>query len=108
VTSTPRRKPPTCGSSPGANLDGISTAYRDSWESVHGDLDGWTFDPRNTLTAIDEPGLDRGRRVDYLLVRCADHGPTLRITDCRLALDRPIGGLLPSDHYGVTAHLATF
>lgn len=90
------------------SLDGTSTAYRDCWESVHGDLPGWTFDPRNPLTAIDEPWLDRGRRVDYLLVGCADHGPTLRITDCRLTLDRPVDGSLPSDHYGLTADLATF
>jgi len=88
------------------SLDGTSTAYRDCWESTHGNEDGWTFDPRNPLSAIDEPGLDRGRRIDYLLVRCGDHGPTLSVEDCRLALHRPLSGVMPSDHYGVVADLA--
>jgi endonuclease/exonuclease/phosphatase family metal-dependent hydrolase len=88
------------------SLDGLSTAYRDCWESVHGDAPGWTVDPANPLTAKDEPGLDRGRRIDYLLVRCGDHGPALAITDCRRVLDAPVQGVWPSDHYGVLADLA--
>jgi endonuclease/exonuclease/phosphatase family metal-dependent hydrolase len=87
------------------SLDGTSTAYRDCWESVHGGDPGLTFDPRNPLAAVDEPDLDRGRRIDYLLVRCGDHGPTLRVADCRLAFDRPVGGVMASDHYGVVADL---
>lgn len=87
------------------SLTGLSTAYRDCWESVHGNASGATFDPDNPLTAIDEPGLDRGRRIDYLLVRCGDHGPTLTVGDCRVALDRPVGGSFPSDHYAVLADL---
>jgi endonuclease/exonuclease/phosphatase family metal-dependent hydrolase len=88
------------------SLEGVSTAYRDVWESVHGEALGWTFDPRNPLTAIDEPGLDRGRRIDCLLVRCADHGPTLRIAAAGLAVDEPVDGVHPSDHHGVYADLA--
>jgi endonuclease/exonuclease/phosphatase family metal-dependent hydrolase len=87
------------------SLDGTSTAYRDCWESVHGQEPGLTFEPGNPLTALDEPGLDRGRRIDYLLVRCGDHGPTLRIADCRLALEEPVDGVMASDHYGVVADL---
>src|SRR4051794_35435899 len=89
------------------SLEGTSTAYRDGWESVHGDARGHTFDPRNPLTAIDEPGLDRGRRIDYLLVRCGDHGPTLRIADASLAVHEPVDEVQPSDHYGVVADLVT-
>lgn len=88
-----------------ASLEGVSTAYRDVWESVHGDAPGHTFDPANPLTAIDEPGLDRGRRIDYLLVRCGDHGPTLRIADAGLAVHEPVDCVQPSDHYGVVAEL---
>jgi endonuclease/exonuclease/phosphatase family metal-dependent hydrolase len=103
------------------SLDGFSTAYRDCWESVHGDDRGWTVDPANPLraivqqgwtfaaanplSAIDEPCLDRGRRIDYLLVRCGDHGPTLRVADCRRVFDEPVGGVMASDHYGVVADL---
>ena len=87
------------------SLEGLSTAYRDAWESVHGEATGWTFHPGNPLTAIDEPGLDRGRRIDYVLVRCGDHGPTLRIADAGLALHEPVDGVQASDHYGVFADL---
>ncbi len=87
------------------SLDGASVAYRDAWVSARGDEPGPTFDVGNPLTRIDEPGLDRGRRVDYLLVRCGDHGPTLRIVDCRLALVEPVEGVQPSDHFAVVADL---
>jgi endonuclease/exonuclease/phosphatase family metal-dependent hydrolase len=87
------------------SLDGTSTAYRDCWESVHGGEPGLTFEPRNPLSTIDEPGLDRGRRIDYVLVRCGDHGPTLHIAGCRRVLDQPVGGVMASDHYGVVTDL---
>jgi endonuclease/exonuclease/phosphatase family metal-dependent hydrolase len=87
------------------SLDGTSTAYRDCWESVHGTEPGLTFEPGNPLSAVDEPSLDRGRRIDYLLIRCGDHGPTLRIADCRRVFDEPVDGVLASDHYGVVADL---
>jgi endonuclease/exonuclease/phosphatase family metal-dependent hydrolase len=87
------------------SLEGVSTAYRDAWENVHGDEPGHTLDPRNPLRQIEEPGEPRGRRVDYLLVRCGDHGPTLRIADAGLAVYEPVDGVQPSDHYGVFADL---
>jgi endonuclease/exonuclease/phosphatase family metal-dependent hydrolase len=87
------------------SLDGTSIAYRDCWESMHGDEPGWTIDPDNPLTHHEERDVNRGRRIDYLLVRCHDHGPTLRIADCRLALDQPMAGVMASDHYGVVADL---
>lgn len=59
--------------------------------------------PRQLLG--DEPHLDRDRRIDYLLVRCGDHGPSLHIADCRRVLDQPVGGVMASDHYGVIADL---
>jgi endonuclease/exonuclease/phosphatase family metal-dependent hydrolase len=87
------------------SLDGTSTAYRDCWESVHGADPGWTIDPGNPLTHLEERDVNRGRRIDYLLVRCGDHGPTLRIADCRRVFDEPVGGVMASDHYGVVADL---
>ncbi len=50
-------------------------------------------------------GLDRARRIDYLLVRCGGHGPTLRIARCQVALDSPVDGVIASDHYAVVADL---
>ncbi len=49
--------------------------------------------------------LPQGRRIDHLLIRCGDHGPTVRITDAGLAVHEPVGGVQPSDHYGVFADL---
>jgi endonuclease/exonuclease/phosphatase family metal-dependent hydrolase len=87
------------------SLDDTSTAYRDCWESVRGNDPGWTIDPDNPLTHHEERDVNRGRRIDYLLVRCGDHGPTLAITDCHLALNQPVAGAMASDHYGVVADL---
>ena len=51
--------------------------------------------------------LERGRRIDYLFVRCGGdgHGPTLDVRSCRRLFDRPVDGVRPSDHFGVTADL---
>jgi hypothetical protein len=46
------------------------------------------------------------RRIAYILVRCGDAGPTLRIVACRLAFDAPCSGVWASDHIGVVADLA--
>ena len=84
----------------------MSTAYRDCWESVHGNEPGFTLDPDNPLTHNEQGDFNRGRRIDCLLVRCHAHGPTLRIDDCNLALNEPIGDVWPSDHFGVFATLS--
>ena len=44
--------------------------------------------------------------LHYVLVRCGDHGPTLRIVDAGLAVHEPVDGMQPSDHDGVSADLA--
>jgi endonuclease/exonuclease/phosphatase family metal-dependent hydrolase len=49
--------------------------------------------------------LERGRRIDYILVRSGPHGPVLDIADCRRVLTDPIDGVQPSDHYGLLADL---
>jgi endonuclease/exonuclease/phosphatase family metal-dependent hydrolase len=48
--------------------------------------------------------LERGRRIDHVLVRCAEHGPD--ITACARLFDRPVEGVWASDHFGVVADLA--
>jgi endonuclease/exonuclease/phosphatase family metal-dependent hydrolase len=88
------------------SLDGISVAYRDAWEAVHADLPGHTFAADNPLTRAGEMALELGRRIDYVLVRCGTHGPSLDILDCRLLLDAAVNGVWASDHYAVLAELA--
>jgi hypothetical protein len=49
--------------------------------------------------------LEPGRRLDYILIRCGDHGPTLDVAFCARVLDEPFNGVWPSDHYAVLADL---
>ena len=89
------------------SLDGMSVAYRDAWSS---DDPGHTFTPENPTMPTGETGdwlLEPGRRIDYILVRCSDHGPTLDTRSCARLFDAPVDGVWASDHFGVTAELAT-
>ncbi|GII81893.1 hypothetical protein Sru01_68750 [Sphaerisporangium rufum] len=49
--------------------------------------------------------METGRRIDYVLVRCAGNGPTLRLAGCRRIFDRPAAGVWAGDHFGVLADL---
>jgi endonuclease/exonuclease/phosphatase family metal-dependent hydrolase len=82
------------------SLDGISVAYHDATD---GQL---TFTPDNPLVAAGEMPLEPGRRIDYVMVRCGTHGPTLRTVSARRVFDRPVDGIWPSDHFGVLAEFA--
>jgi endonuclease/exonuclease/phosphatase family metal-dependent hydrolase len=87
------------------SLDGVSVRYEDAWEAVHPHDAGHTFTPRNPLVRAGEMPLERGRRIDHVLVRSGPHGPLLDVADCRLVLDRPVDGVWASDHFGVLADL---
>lgn len=88
------------------SLDGTSVAYRDAWAAAHPDEPGHTFTPWNPLERAGEMSLELGRRIDYVMVRCGVHGPTLEVADCWLAFDEPVGGVWASDHFAVVADLA--
>jgi endonuclease/exonuclease/phosphatase family metal-dependent hydrolase len=86
------------------SLDGLSVAYCDAWAVTQPGEQGLTFDPANPLVEghwRHEPG----RRLDYILIRCDDHGPTLGVRDCRQLLADDRGGGWASDHYGVIVEL---
>jgi endonuclease/exonuclease/phosphatase family metal-dependent hydrolase len=89
------------------SLGGMSVAYRDAWEHVHPGDPGHTVTPRNPLLSEGTWPLERGRRIDYLLVRCGGHGhgPTLDIVACSRLFDEPVDGVWASDHFGVIADL---
>lgn len=91
------------------SLNGMSVCYRDAWATVQPGKPGHTFTPDNALTTTAEGGtweLEPGRRIDYILVRCLSHGPTLHVTACQRFLDVPFHGIWASDHFGVTADLS--
>ena len=75
-------------------------------ERAQPDVKTRTFDPRNPLVPTGSMPLDRGRRIDYVMVRSGTHGPTLDVVSCELALAEPVDGLFASDHFGVIAELA--
>ena len=90
------------------SLDGTSVCYEDAWAAAHPDSaasDGHTFTPANPLVRAGEMPLERGRRIDYVLVRCAEHGPTLDVVGCSLVFAEPVDGVWASDHFGVVADL---
>jgi endonuclease/exonuclease/phosphatase family metal-dependent hydrolase len=87
-------------------LGGTSVCYRDAWESAHPGHPGQTFSPLNPLVTSGNWPLELGRRIDYVMVRCTDHGPTLDIAACERIFDEPIEGVWASDHFGIVAELA--
>jgi endonuclease/exonuclease/phosphatase family metal-dependent hydrolase len=88
------------------SLEGLSVSYHDAWETAHPDEPGHTFTPANPLVAAGDMPLVRPRRIDYVLVRGTNHGPTLRVARCELAFTGRPGGVPPSDHFGLVADLA--
>jgi endonuclease/exonuclease/phosphatase family metal-dependent hydrolase len=89
------------------SLGDTSVCYRDAWESAHPGVPGHTFSPRNPLVSGgDNWPLELGRWIDYVMVRCGDHGPTLEVTACERLFDKPVDGVWASNHFGVVADLA--
>jgi endonuclease/exonuclease/phosphatase family metal-dependent hydrolase len=89
------------------SLGETSVCYRDAWESTHPGDPGHTFTPHNPLVVSgDNWPLELGRRIDYVMVRCGDHGPTLEVTSCERIFDEAVDGVWASDHFGVVADLA--
>ena len=91
------------------SLDGTSVCYRDAWDAAHPGEPGHTFTPENPNVPAGEKGswvLEPGRRIDYVFVRCSDHGPTLDVRSCERLFDEPVEGVWGSDHFGITAELS--
>jgi endonuclease/exonuclease/phosphatase family metal-dependent hydrolase len=87
------------------SLAGTSVRYEDAWAATHHDAPGHTFSPRNPLVRAGQMPLERGRRIDYIMIRSGAHGPTLDVADCRLIFDQPVDDVWASDHYGLLADL---
>ncbi|MFH9006695.1 endonuclease/exonuclease/phosphatase family protein [Streptomyces afghaniensis] len=87
------------------SLDGMSICFQDAWSAVHPGEPGPTFSPANPLVRQGDMPEALDRRIDYILLRCGPHGPTLRVSSCRRVLVRPVDGVYASDHYGLVADL---
>jgi endonuclease/exonuclease/phosphatase family metal-dependent hydrolase len=90
------------------SLGSMSVCYRDAWESTHPGEEGHTFTSENPLVTAEnwDWELELGRRIDYVMVRCSDHGPTLDVRACQRIFDEPVKGVWGSDHFGVVADLS--
>ena len=60
----------------------------DALETIQRNHDGFTFSPDNPRERR-QLAAQLGRRIDYILVRCDEKRPTLRIRDCRRLFDIP-------------------
>jgi len=83
------------------SLDGMSVCYQDAWPAAHPGAPGPTFTPDNPLVRSGDMPTAPARRIDYILIRCTAHGPTLQVTACERVFTTPP----VSDHYGVLADL---
>jgi len=83
----------------------MSICYRDAWEQVHPNEPGVTFTTANPLVAEFVPDWPF-RCIDYILVRSAPGQRTPLVERCDVVLREPVGGVWPSDHFGVLADLA--
>lgn len=87
------------------SLEGLSVCYGDAWERLHSGEPGHTFTPRNALVRSGDMPLERGRRIDYIMIRCGNHGPSLEIASCELLFADASDGVWASDHFGIVADL---
>jgi endonuclease/exonuclease/phosphatase family metal-dependent hydrolase len=87
------------------SLEGTSVCYQDAWERAHPGEPGHTFTPDNPMVSEGTWPQERGRRIDHVMVRCRDHGPTLEVAACARIFDQPVDGVWASDHFGVVADL---
>ncbi|MEU2270925.1 endonuclease/exonuclease/phosphatase family protein [Streptomyces olindensis] len=87
------------------SLDGTSVCFQDAWSAVRPGEPGPTFSPGNPLVRQGDMPETSDRRIDYILVRCGPHGPTLRVSSCERVLVEPVDGVHASDHYGLAAAL---
>jgi endonuclease/exonuclease/phosphatase family metal-dependent hydrolase len=88
------------------SLDGTSVYYHDAWERAHPGDPGHTFTTHNPLmTQETDVRVETSRRIDYILVRCDERGPTLDVRRCDRIFDEPVDGVWASDHFGLVADL---
>ena len=81
-------------------VDGL--VFHDAWEAAGGGGPGHTWSNANPYAALD---LEPARRIDYVFVGWPKAGGAGHVVSCRVVGTEPVGGVVPSDHYGVLAEL---
>ncbi len=76
--------------------------FHDAWAVAGGVGRGITWDNRNPYVVVK---FEPDRRLDYIFAGWPESGGAGHIVDCKLAGDKPIDGIWPSDHHAVVAEL---
>jgi endonuclease/exonuclease/phosphatase family metal-dependent hydrolase len=76
--------------------------FYDAWEVAGGAGPGYTWSNANPWAA---PALWPDRRIDYVFSAWPRRGGTGHPVRCEVVGADPVGGVVPSDHYGVLADL---
>jgi endonuclease/exonuclease/phosphatase family metal-dependent hydrolase len=76
--------------------------FHDAWEVAGDGGPGFTWSNANPFAVLD---LEPSRRIDYVLVGWPKAGGRGQVTSCAVVGTEPVGGTVPSDHYGVLATL---
>ena len=93
------RTPTRSGCSPATTVPVPKLVFFDAWRAG-GDGPGTTWDNRNGFAAADS---EPDRRIDYVLVGYPRDVGVGHVTAATLVGDEPVGGVWPSDHFGVCA-----
>ncbi len=82
---------------------GARSVYFADCFGILGEGPGATYSKRNTFAA---PQREPERRIDYIYVRGPDERLSGEPLSARVCCDAPVGGVFPSDHFGVVAEIA--
>jgi endonuclease/exonuclease/phosphatase family metal-dependent hydrolase len=89
-----------------ATLGGESVYFADAWAATAAEQPergaGYTYDRRNDYARRTR---EHSRRIDYIHVRGPDRVLRGEPLACWLALDQPVDGVWPSDHFAVVAEI---
>jgi endonuclease/exonuclease/phosphatase family metal-dependent hydrolase len=86
------------------SLEGRSVYFADCWLAAGAEGPGYTYDRRNDYALrTHEPS----NRIDYIFVRGPDAHMRGEPIAARLALDQPVDGVWPSDHFALVAEIGT-
>jgi endonuclease/exonuclease/phosphatase family metal-dependent hydrolase len=85
------------------SIKGSSAYFCDAWERAGDGTAGATWTIRN---AYSKPWGLPDRRIDYIFIGSPGINGPGSVLSCRVACDKTVNGVWPSDHFGVYAELS--
>jgi endonuclease/exonuclease/phosphatase family metal-dependent hydrolase len=86
------------------SLDGRSVHFYDAWRLAGGGGDGATWSNHNAYARL---GLEPDRRIDYIFTGAPKRNGIGLVERCRVVCNQEVGGIWPTDHFGLYAELRT-